>query len=145
VAIRPADTLSIYPGDAPLGFFQQTMPIVPLHSPACGCLPCRQTLLAKDLVNTHWDQAFENRGSLPGAPSDTLHKPSYNLCFIPVHGLRLTAHLGKRLNQSLGFDPTTDFAGRCESLEFDKGDPIQLFIPPQLSLNRRLFHSEAHL
>ncbi len=41
---------------------------------------------------------------------------------------------GHRLLESLGFDPTEDFRElEVNPLEFDAGDPVQLFIPPQIA------------
>jgi hypothetical protein len=45
----------------------------------------------------------------------------------------LRSVFGKRLGESLGFDPTVDFREpNVHPLEFDQGELIQLFIPPQI-------------
>jgi hypothetical protein len=41
---------------------------------------------------------------------------------------------GQRLKESLGFDPTLDFREPLvDPLEFEAGEPVQLYIPPQIA------------
>lgn len=129
-----------YPGDAPLGFTHQ---IISIDTASTALLlvdvyHAAETPQGKDLVNLYWDQAFWK---------------IVDQCLVPLIACARSAKLpviyifnssprieinrssfGKRLNQSLGFDPTIDFREPdVNPLEFDKGDPIQLFIPPQIS------------
>jgi nicotinamidase-related amidase len=97
-----------------------------------------ETTQRKDIANTQWDQALME---------------IVDRCLVRLVACARTAKLpviyvtnssprveinsspfGKRLNQSLGFNPTIDFREPdVNSLEFDKGDPIQLFIPSQIA------------
>ena len=129
-----------YPGDAPLGFSQQTISIDPTSTALLlvDVYHAAETIQGKDLVNIHWDQAFwriVNQCLVPLiACARSLKLP---VIYVSNSSPRVEINrssFGRRLNQSLGFDPTIDFREPdVNPHEFDKGDPIQLFIPPQIA------------
>jgi nicotinamidase-related amidase len=93
---------------------------------------------AKDLVNTKWDQAWwaivEDRLTPLVKAARRLGMPVvYTTNSSPRIEMRRSA-FGQRLEESLGFDPTVDFRERTvDPLEFDAGEPVQLYIPPQIA------------
>jgi nicotinamidase-related amidase len=129
-----------YPGDAPLGFFEQTTPMDPASTALLlvDVYHAAETLQSKDLVNIHWDQAFWRIIDQCLVPLVACAR-SINLPIIYVSNSSPRVEInrspfGRRLNQSLGFDPTIDFREPdVNPLEFDQGDPVQLFIPPQIT------------
>ncbi len=129
-----------YPGDAPLGYTDQTIPIDPASAALLlvDVYHAAETPQGKDLVNIHWDQAFWRIVHDCLVPliacARSIRMP---VVYVSNSSPRIEINrsaFGQRLNQSLGFDPTVDFREReVNSLEFDQGEPIQLFIPPQIA------------
>ena len=140
-----------YPGDAPLGFSHQT---IPMDAATTALLlvdvyHAAETTQGKDLVNIHWDQAFWkiiNQCLVPLlACARSIKLP---VIYVSNSSPRVEINrssFGRRLNQSLGFDPTIDFREPdVNALEFDQGDLIQLFIPPQIAPQSGDFFIRKH-
>ena len=136
----PVRYFRFYPGDAPLG---ETHKILLLHPGETALLlidvyHAAETNLGKDLVNTRWDQELWKivDGCLVPliASARQIHLP---VVYVSNSSPRIEINrspFGRRLGESLGFDPTRDFRELdVNPLEFDKGDPIQLFIPVQIA------------
>jgi nicotinamidase-related amidase len=136
----PVRYYRFFPGDAPLGFTEKTIPIDPASTAVLlvDVYHAAETTQGKDLVNTHWDQAFWNiidRCLVPLiACARSIALP---VIYVSNSSPRVeinNSSFGRRLNQSLGFDPTVDFREPgVDSLEFDRGDLVQLYIPPQIA------------
>jgi nicotinamidase-related amidase len=129
-----------YPGDAPLG---ATRKVMRLNMEETALLlvdvyHAAEKPDARDLVNTKWDQAWwaivDDRLTPIVKAARRLGMPVvYTTNSSPRIQMRRSA-FGLRLEESLGFDPTIDFREHTvDPLEFDAGEPVQLFIPPQIA------------
>ena len=130
----------LYPGEAPLGSSQQTISIDPASTAILlvDVYHAAETTEGKDLVNTLWDQAFRKIVNQSLVPLVACARAAgLPIIYVSNSSPRIEINnspFGRRLNQSLGFDPTIDFREPdVNSLEFDQGDPIQLNIPPQIA------------
>jgi nicotinamidase-related amidase len=136
----PIRYFRFYPGDCPHG---ETFDMVQIDP--------RQTALllvdvyhaaekpeAKDLVNTTWERAFWDIVDKSLVPLiDSTRELGLPVIYLSNSSPRIAikeSAFGERLLNSLGFDPTIDFREKeVDAMEFDAGDPIQLFIPPQIA------------
>ena len=128
-----------YPGDAPVGMSEQMIPIDPGSTALIlvDVYHAAETTQGKDLVNARWDRAFwkiVDECLVPLIAS--ARKVQLPVIYVSNSSPRIEINrspFGRRLNQSLGFDPTIDFREPdVNSLEFDRGESIQLFIPAQI-------------
>lgn len=136
----PVRYFRFYPGDAPKGEINKTLLLDPSETVLLlvDVYHAAETPQGKDLVNTSWDQAFwkiVNENLVPLI--DIVRKTGLPIIYISNSSPRIEikdSAFGERLVESLGFDPTEDFKEEnVNSLEFDNGKRIQLFIPPQIS------------
>jgi nicotinamidase-related amidase len=136
----PVRYYRFFPGEAPLGETYKTMPLQPSETVILlvDVYHAAETPQGKGLVNSLWDQALWKIVDDCLVPLIAAGR-GLNLPIIYVSNSspRIAINdspFGKRLNESLGFDPTIDFKEQeVNSLEFDAGDLVQLFIPPQIS------------
>jgi nicotinamidase-related amidase len=136
----PVRYYRFFPGDAPLGETYNSMVLDPAETALLliDVYHAAETTQGKELVNSLWDQAFwqiVDQSLVPMiACARTIKLP---VIYISNSSPRVeinSSAFGKRLGESLGFDPSIDFREPdVNQLEFDKGDPIQLFIPPQIT------------
>ncbi len=136
----PVRYYRFYPGDAPLGSAHKVL-----------SLDTRETALllidvyhaaekpsAKELVNTRWDAAWwqivnEKLAHVIQAGRRLELPVIYVTNSSPRVQIRRSA-FGLRLRESLGFDPVHDFREpTVDPIEFDAGEPVQLYIPPQIA------------
>ena len=136
----PVRHFRLYPAAAPHGETDQTevfdageaaLLLIDVYHAA-------ETPASQELVHSAWDREFwrivdgrlapvvaaARAAGLPvvyamnSAPRITLDSSAYGRCF----------------HDSLGFDPETDFAEPdVDPLEFHRGDPVQLVVPPQVA------------
>jgi nicotinamidase-related amidase len=129
-----------FPADMPHGETYKTMSLVPTETTLLlvDVYHAAEKPQAKDLVNIHWDQEFwkivDNCLVPLIACARGLGLP---VVYVSNSSPRIEINrsaFGERLCESLGFDPTQDFREPdVNALEFDAGDAVQLFIPPQIS------------
>lgn len=136
----PVRYYRFFPGDAPLG---ETYKSIVLHPAETALLlidvyHAAETVQGKELVNTRWDQELwrivDERLVPMIACARTIQIP---IIYVSNSSPRVAINssaFGKRLNESLGFDPSLDFREPdVNPLEFDQGDLVQLFIPSQIA------------
>jgi len=134
----PIRYFRFYPGDSPQGETLDTVPIDPGQTVLLlvDVYHAAEKPVSKDLVNTTWERAFweivdKNLVPLIAAARDLGLPVIYLSNSSPRIAIK-ESPFGERLLNSLGFDPTVDFRETgLDPLEFDAGDPVQLFIPPQ--------------
>jgi nicotinamidase-related amidase len=136
----PARYFRFFPGDAPLGETFKTIYLPPEETALLliDTYHAAETSQGRDLVNTRWDEEFRkivDQCLVPLiASARKINLPVIYVCNSSPRVEILRSAFGKHLGESLGFDPTTDFREPdVNSLEFDRGDPIQLFIPSQIA------------
>jgi nicotinamidase-related amidase len=135
----PVRYFRFFPGDNPLGETSKTMLLEPAETALLliDVYHAAETTQGKELVNSQWDRQFWNIVNQRLVPmlgrARAAHLPIvYVFNASPRIGITQSA-FGKRLGESLGFDPTRDFREPdVDSLEYDQGDLVQLFIPPQV-------------
>jgi nicotinamidase-related amidase len=136
----PVRFYRFFPGDAPLGFAYKTMQ---LNAGETALLlvdvyHAAEKPDAKELVNTKWDQAWWEivDGRLVHLIR-AVREMNLPVVYATNSSPRieiLRSAFGFRLGESLGFDPTVDFReSTVDPLEFDSGEPVQLYIPPQIA------------
>jgi nicotinamidase-related amidase len=136
----PVRYYRFYPGDAPLGSTTKGMR---LNTEETALLlvdvyHAAEKPDAKDLVNTKWDQAW---WAIVNDRLTPLVQAARRLGLPIVYATNSSPRIqmpssafGQRLKESLGFDPTLDFRERTvDPLEFDAGEPVQLYIPTQIA------------
>jgi len=128
-----------FPGDAPLGetFSTVYLPTMETALLLIDTYHAAETSLGSDLVNSRWDQEFRkivDQCLVPLiASARKIKLPVIYVCNSSPRVEILRSAFGKRLGESLGFDPTVDFREPdVNPLEFDQGDLIQLFIPQRI-------------
>jgi nicotinamidase-related amidase len=128
-----------YPGDAPLGETFKTIYLLPEETALLliDTYHAAETSLGSALVNSRWDQEFRKIVDQCLTPliasARKINLPVIYVCNSSPRVEILRSVFGKRLGESLGFDPTVDFREpNVHPLEFDQGELIQLFIPPQI-------------
>jgi nicotinamidase-related amidase len=136
----PVNYYRFYPGDAPRGTTNKVLSL-DLRETALLLIDvyhAAEKLSAKELVNTRWDAAWwqiiDERlvhviraGRKLGLPLIYVTNSS------PRIQIRSSA-FGMRLQESLGFDPVHDFREpKVDPIEFDAGEAVQLYIPPQIA------------
>jgi nicotinamidase-related amidase len=129
-----------YPGDAPLGATNKVMHIKTAESALLlvDVYHAAEKPAAKELVNTRWDLAWwrivdDRLVPLIQAARWRELPIIYVTNSSPRIQIRRSA-FGQRLEESLGFDPSLDFKeSNVDPLEFDRGEPVQLYIPPQIA------------
>ena len=92
----------------------------------------------KELVHNSWDEAFwkiVEQCMVPMiASARVLGLPVVYISNSSPRIEILHSSFGERLHDSLGFDPTLDFQEPdVNPLEFDRGERVQLYIPPQIA------------
>ena len=136
----PVRYFRFYPGDGPLGETFNTLQIDPGQTALLlvDVYHAAEKPQAKDLVNSTWEQAWweivPNNLVPLIASARALGLP---VIYVSNSSPRIEikeSPFGERLLNSLGFDPTVDFREKdVDPLEFDAGEPVQLFIPPQIA------------
>ena len=135
----PVRYFRFFPGDNPLGETHKTMTLAPAETALLliDVYHAAETIRGKELVNTSWDREFWNIVNQRLVPM-LASALAVNLPIIYVFNSSPRVEInrsafGKRLGESLGFDPTTDFREPdVNPIEFDAGDLAQLFIPSQV-------------
>ncbi len=136
----PVRFYRFFPGDAPLGFTYKSMT---LNAEETALLlvdvyHAAEKQEAKELVNSKWDRAW---WEIVDGKLVHLIRAARKINLPVVYATNssprieiLRSAFGFRLGESLGFDPTLDFREpSVDSLEFDAGEPVQLYIPPQIA------------
>jgi len=128
-----------FPGDDPLGETFKTVYLQPEETALLliDTYHAAETSLGSDLVNSRWDQEFKkivDQCLVPLiASARKIDLPVIYVCNSSPRVEILRSAFGKRLGESLGFDPTVDFREPdVNPHEFDAGDLIQLYIPTQI-------------
>jgi nicotinamidase-related amidase len=140
-----------YPGDSPVNPVNSS--VVVNRSEAALLLVdvyhAAEKPEAKDLVNSLWDKAWwqivnEKMVPLLAAVRDAKIPVVYVTNSSPRVEIKRSP-FGTRLVESLGFDPTVDFReNQVNPVEFDRGDPVQLVIPPQIAPRETDFYIRKH-
>ena len=126
-----------FPGDAPLGFTQKTLTIDPASTTLLlvDVYHAAETPQGKELVNSGYDRLWWEIVNTNLAPLlSTARAIGLPIVYVNNSSPHIAINrsvFGRRLNESLGFDPTLDFKEReVNPIEFDQGEPVQLFFPP---------------
>ena len=136
----PVRYYRFFPGNAPLG---TTAKSISIHLKETALIlvdvyHAAEKPEARDLVNSKWDQAWWEIVNDKLAPliqvARKLGVPViYATNSSPRIEIRHSA-FGTRLEESLGFNPTVDFRETgVDPLEYDAGEPVQLYIPSQIA------------
>ena len=135
----PVRYFRFFPGDAPLGETFKTIYLLPEETALLliDTYHAAETSQGRNLVNARWDREFRkivDQCMVPLiASARKINLPLIYVCNSSPRIEILRSAFGKRLGESLGFDPTVDFREPdVHPLEFDQGELIQLFIPPQI-------------
>jgi nicotinamidase-related amidase len=135
----PVRYFRYFPGDDPLGESHKSMLLDPAETALLliDVYHAAETAEGKELVNTHWNQQLwkiVDQCLVPLIAS--ARQIQLPIIYVSNSSPRIEINqsaFGKRLGESLGFDPTRDFREPdVNALEFDQGDPVQLFIPSQV-------------
>jgi nicotinamidase-related amidase len=136
----PVRFFRFFPGNIPKGEAFKTMLLDPSETVLLliDVYHAAETPQGENLVNTSWDQALMKIVNEHLVPLiDHARKIGIPIVYISNSSPRIEikhSAFGERLEESLGFDPTTDFREEdVNPLEFDVGKRIQLHIPPQVS------------
>ena len=135
----PIRYFRFYPADFPHGETLDTVLIDPRQTALLlvDVYHAAEKPQAKDLVNTTWERAFWETVDKSLVPLiSSARELGLPVIYLSNSSPRIAikeSPFGERLINSLGFDPTVDFReNEVDPMEFDAGDPIQLYIPPQI-------------
>ena len=136
----PVQYYRFFPGDNPIGHTGKVLEIDPSETVLLliDVYHAAETQAAKDLVNTSWDQAWWDIVDNRLAPVIRAARQAglpviYTTNSAPRIEMKRSS-FGFRLGESLGFDPEIDFRQpNVDPLEYNSGEPVQLFIPPQIA------------
>jgi nicotinamidase-related amidase len=140
-----------FPGDAPIG---ATNKVLSLDVEETALLlidvyHAAEKPSAKDLVNTRWDTAWwqiVDEKLLPVIQAG--RRLGLPVIYTTNSSPRIQIHrsaFGLRLGESLGFDPVHDFREpTVDPIEFDAGEPVQLYIPPQIAPQPEDYYIRKH-
>ena len=138
--VLPVRFYRFFPADAPHGETSKTLHLDPNHTILLliDVYHAAEKPQARDLVHSHWDQEFWNIVDSCLVPLiSAARELNLPIIYISNSSPRIEINksaFGQRLNESLGFDPTIDFQEPdVNPIEFDKGEPVQLFIPTQIA------------
>jgi ureidoacrylate peracid hydrolase len=141
----------LFPATAPLG---ETEQVAAIDSAETALLlidvyHAAETPAAQELVHTAWDREFwrivdERLVPLIAAARGAGLPVVYAMNSAPRIALGRSAY-GERFHESLGFDPAVDFAEPAvDPLEFHRGEPVQLVVPPQIAPAPDDFYVRKH-
>ena len=136
----PVRHFRLYPAFAPHG---ETEQIEVFEARAAALLlidvyHAAETPATRELVHSIWDREFwrivdERLVPLIAAARTAGLPVVYAMNSAPRIALDRSAY-GRRFHDSLGFDPEVDFAEpEVDPLEYHRGEPVQLVIPPRLA------------
>jgi nicotinamidase-related amidase len=136
----PVRYYRFYPGDTPLGSIQKELSLEPRETAMLliDVYHAAEKPAARDLVNTKWDEAWwQIVDHKLVKVIEAARKLGLPVIYVSNSSPRieiLRSSFGIRLRESLGFDPTVDFReSTVDPIEFDAGEPVQLYIPPQIA------------
>jgi nicotinamidase-related amidase len=140
-----------FPGDAPIG---ATNKVLSLDVEETALLlidvyHAAEKPSAKDLVNTRWDTAWWQIVDEKLVPViQAGRRLGLPVIYATNSSPRIQIHrsaFGLRLGESLGFDPVHDFREpTVDPIEFDAGEPVQLYIPPQIAPQPEDYYIRKH-
>jgi nicotinamidase-related amidase len=147
----PVRHFRLFPAAAPLGETEQVATIDPTETALLlvDVYHAAETPTAQELVHTTWDREFwrivdERLVPLILAARDAGLPVVYAMNSAPRIALGRSAY-GVRFHESLGFDPEVDFAEpEVDPLEFHRGEPVQLVVPPQIAPAPGDFYVRKH-
>jgi nicotinamidase-related amidase len=147
----PVRYYRFYPGNAPLGHTLGRLAVRPEETALLliDVYHAAEKPEARDLVNSQWDTAWwqivNDRLAPLIACARKLRLPVvYTTNSSPRIGLGHSA-FGRRLRESLGFDPEVDFReAAVDPLEYAAGEPVQLVIPPQIAPQPADYYVRKH-
>jgi nicotinamidase-related amidase len=129
-----------FPGDAPLGSNQKMLSLDPAETALLliDVYHAAGNPAAQELVNTKWDAAW---WQIVDQKLVNVIRVARSMKLPVIYATNssprieiLRSSFGIRLRESLGFDPTVDFCEpTVDPFEFDTGDLVQLYIPPQIA------------
>lgn len=136
----PARYFRFYPAENLLGHTHKTLSLDPEETALLliDVYHAAEKPEARDLVNTKWDEAWwhivDHKLVKVIEAARNLGLPVIYISNSSPRIEILRSSFGMRLRESLGFDPTVDFRETTvDPIEFDAGDPVQLYIPPQIA------------
>jgi nicotinamidase-related amidase len=136
----PVRFFRFFPGDYPHGETSKIEYLDPDHTVLLliDVYHAAEKPQARELVHSRWDQEFWITIESCLVPViNSAREVGLPIIYISNSSPRIEINkstFGKRLNESLGFDPTVDFREPdVDPLEFDQGELVQLFIPPQIA------------
>jgi ureidoacrylate peracid hydrolase len=147
----PLRHFRLFPAAAPLG---ETEQVAALDATTAALLlvdvyHAAETPAARELVHSVWDREFwrivdDRLVPLIRAARGAGLPVVYAMNSAPRIGLGRSAY-GERFHESLGFDPAVDFAEPAvDPLEFHRGTPVQLVVPPQVAPEPGDFYVRKH-
>jgi nicotinamidase-related amidase len=147
----PVRYYRFYPGDTPLGSIQKELSLDPRETALLliDVYHAAEKPAARDLVNTKWDEAWwQIVDHKLVKVIEAARKLGLPVIYVSNSSPRieiLRSSFGIRLRESLGFDPTVDFReSTVDPIEFDAGEPVQLYIPPQIAPRRGDYFIRKH-
>jgi nicotinamidase-related amidase len=147
----PVRYYRFYPGDAPLGTTHKvlSLDIAETALLLIDVYHAAESPTAKELVNSKWDAAWwqivnERLVHVIRAGREIGLPVIYATNSSPRIEIRRSA-FGMRLGESLGFDPVHDFREpTVDPIEFDLGETVQLFIPPEIAPQPNDYYIRKH-
>jgi nicotinamidase-related amidase len=136
----PSRHFRFFPGDNPHGETQfiQTLDLSETALLLVDVYHAAENPQSAELVNPIWDDKWGQIIDHSLVPLiSTMRDIGLPVIYVSNSSPRIEltkSAFGRRLRESLGFDPTIDFREPdVNPLEFDTGDPIQLLIPSQIA------------
>ncbi len=147
----PSRYFRFFPGDNPHG---ETQLILSLDLSETALLlvdvyHAAENPQSAELVNPIWDDKFGKIIEHSVVPLiSTVRDIGLPVIYVSNSSPRIEitkSAFGRRLRESLGFDPTIDFRETdVNPLEFDNGEPIQLLIPSQITPDQDDYFIRKH-
>jgi ureidoacrylate peracid hydrolase len=141
----------LYPAAGPLGELEQTRQLEPETTALLliDVYHAADAPAARELVHSAWDREFWRIADDRLAPLIRAARAAglpvvYAMNSAPRIALSRSPY-GERFHESLGFDPAIDFAeAEVDPLEFHRGAPVQLVVPPQIAPAPGDFYVRKH-
>jgi ureidoacrylate peracid hydrolase len=147
----PVRHFRLFPAAAPHGETEQVAVIDPGETALLlvDVYHAAETPAAEELVHARWDREFwrivdERLVPLIAAARHAGLPVVYAMNSAPRIAIGRSAY-GRRFHESLGFDPEVDFTEpSVDPLEFHRGEPVQLVVPPQIAPAPSDFYVRKH-